>query len=228
MTVFINYNPVPETKPYPRTKPKIRIFSKAKLKVFLQAASKNPWYLEILLGLFCGLRKGEILGLKFSDLTLKKQTVRISRQLVASPKVKEGFEIEEYTVVERDPKTENSFRILKVPKAIMKEVERRLHYVEMKKEWYAGNYEDHGYVSSREDGKPRGLSSMNQALTKLCERNGLPVITVHGLRHMFATILIERGVPLVKISGLLGHNSIHTTYEYYCEVMDEKIRSLHL
>ena len=38
---------------------------------------------------------------------------------MASPKVKEGFEIEEYTVVERDPKTENSFRILKVPKAIM-------------------------------------------------------------------------------------------------------------
>ena len=219
---FINYNPVPETKPFPRTKPKIRIFSKAKLKVFLQAASKNPWYLEILLGLFCGLRKGEILGLKFSDFDFEKQTVRISRQLVANPKVKEGFEIEEYTVIERDPKTENSFRILKVPKAIMKEVERRLHYVEMKKEWYAGNYEDHGYVSCREEGKPRGLSSMNQALTNLCERNGLPVITVHGLRHMFATILIERGVPLVKISGLLGHNSIHTTYEYYCEVMDEK------
>lgn len=60
---------------------------------------------------------------------------------MANPKVKEGFEIEEYTVIERDPKTENSFRILKVSKAIMKEVERRLHYVEMKKEWYAGNYE---------------------------------------------------------------------------------------
>ena len=109
--------------------------------------------------MFCGLRKGEILGLKFSDFDFEKQTVRISRQLVANPKVKEGFEIEEYTVVERDPKTENSFRILKVPKAIMKEVERRLHYVEMKKEWYAGNYEDHGYVSSREDGKPRGHES---------------------------------------------------------------------
>ena len=118
---FINYNPVPETKPYPRTKPRIRIFSKAKLKVFLRAASKNPWYLEILLGLFCGLRKGEILGLKFSDFDFEKQTVRISRQLVANPKVKEGFEIEEYTIIERDPKTENSFRILKVPKAIMKE-----------------------------------------------------------------------------------------------------------
>lgn len=77
-------------------------------------------------------------------------------------------------------------------------------------------------MSCQPDGKPRGLSSFNQALTRLCDRNGLPTITVHGLRHMFATILIERGVPLVKISGLLGHRSIHTTYEYYCDVMDEK------
>ena len=81
---------------------------------------------------------------------------------------------------------------------------------------------DLGYICCQENGKPRGLSSFNIALTKLCNRNGLPVITVHGLRHMFATILLEQGVPLVKISGLLGHSSIHTTYEYYCDVMDEQ------
>lgn len=56
---FINYNPMPETKPYSRAKPKVRVLGKEKLKVFLEAASKNPWYLEILLGLFCGLRKGD-------------------------------------------------------------------------------------------------------------------------------------------------------------------------
>jgi site-specific recombinase XerD len=39
---------------------------------------------------------------------------------------------------------------------------------------------------------------------------------------MFATILIERGVPLYKISGLLGHESIHTTFELYCDIMDER------
>ena len=56
---FISYNPMPETKPYPRAKPKVRVLGKEKLKFFLEAASKNPWYLEILLGLFCGLRKGD-------------------------------------------------------------------------------------------------------------------------------------------------------------------------
>lgn len=141
---------------------------------------------------------------------------------MANPKVREQFEIEEYTVIERDPKTENSFRILRVPKAVMKEVERRIQKIQLEKERAGKTYEDNGYVSCQENGKPRGLSSLNQALTKLCKRNGLPLITVHGLRHMFATILIERGVPLVKISGLLGHSSIHTTYEYYCDVMDEK------
>lgn len=38
---------------------------------------------------------------------------------------------------------------------------------------------------------------------------------------MYATILIEMGVPLIKISALLGHSSVHTTFEYYCDVMDE-------
>ena len=38
---------------------------------------------------------------------------------------------------------------------------------------------------------------------------------------MYATILVEQGVPLVKISALLGHSSVNTTFEYYCEVMDE-------
>ena len=101
---FISYNPLPETKPYPRAKPKVRVLSKEKLKVFLEAASKNPWYLEILLGLFCGLRKGEILGLKFQDFDFEKQTVRISRQLVGNLKLKEKeFTVTEYAVIERNP-----------------------------------------------------------------------------------------------------------------------------
>ena len=89
------------------------------------------------------------------------------------------------------------------------------------KECSDSSYEDHNYISCRDNGQPHSASALNTALTKICKRAGLPHISVHGLRHMYATILLEQGVPLVKISALLGHSSINTTFQYYCEVMDE-------
>ena len=176
------------------------------MKVFLEAASKNPWYLEILLGLFCGLRKGEILGLKFQDFDFEKQTVRISRQLVGNLKLKEKeFTVTEYAVIERNPKTENSYRILRVPKVVMQEVKRRQQLIELRKTDPGIEYKNFDYVCCQENGEPRSLTAMNQALTKICNRNGLPNITVHGLRHMFATILLKNSFNSKGVSHLLGH-----------------------
>lgn len=220
---YIKTNPVAGTKPYKRPKPKITILSKEKIKVLLKASSENDWYLEILLGLFCGLRKGEILGLKFSDFNIEKRTVYISRQIVSDPLIKKGSgsKVDNYGLIERDPKTPNSFRRLRIPNVVMEELEKRRNLVDFNKEKYAAQYVDNDYVSCQKDGSLHSLSALNSALTKICNRNSLPHITVHGLRHMYSTILIETGVPLIKISALLGHGSVHTTFEYYCDVMDE-------
>ena len=220
---YIKTNPVTGTKPYKRQKPKITILSKEKIKVLLKASSENNWYLEILLGLFCGLRKGEILGLKFSDLDMEKRNVTIRRQIASDPLIKKGSgsKIDNYGLIERDPKTPNSFRVLRVPAIIIEELEKRRRLVESNKVVYAGQYDDNDYISCQRNGKLHSLSALNSALTGICSKNGLPHITVHGLRHMYATILIEMGVPLIKISALLGHGSVHTTFEYYCDVMDE-------
>lgn len=219
---YIKTNPVTGTKPYKREKPKITMLSKEKIKVLLKAASQNSWYLEILLGLFCGLRKGEILGLKFSDFDFEKNTVYISRQIASNPVIeKGGSKIDGYGLVERDPKTPNSFRVLRVPEVVMREIKKRKLLAEANKVNYPMDYQDRNYVSCQQNGRLHSMSSMNQALTKLCSQNALPKVTVHGLRHMYATILIEMGVPLVKISALLGHSSVHTTFEYYCDVIDE-------
>lgn len=219
---YIPRNPIPDTKAYKRKAPKVTIYSKDKLKIFLKAASKDEWYLEYLLGLFCGLRKGEILGLKFSDFDFEQHTVRIERQLGASPVMEErSSKIASYAVEEKDPKTPNSVRTLRMPQVVEQEVLRRQTKVEENKAVLMDKYEDNGYISCQPNGKPHNMASMNIALTKVCIRNGLPKITVHALRHMFATILIEQGVPLVKISALLGHSSVNTTFEYYCDVMDE-------
>lgn len=129
--------------------------------------------------------------------------------------------IASYSVVEKDPKTFNSVRTLRIPQVIETEVLRRKNKIDEDRAALMDRYEDNDYISCQPNGRPHNMSSMNIALTKLCNRNGLPKITVHSLRHMFATILIEQGVPLVKISALLGHSSVNTTFEYYCDVMDE-------
>lgn len=219
---YIKTNPIQATKTYPRKKPKITVLNKENVKKLLSAAYDSSWYLEILLGLFSGLRKGEIAGLKFSDFNPEDNTLYIQRQITANPIVPKGSsKIEEYTVIEKEPKTDNSYRLLKLPPVIAEEIEKRRNIVEANKLKYGELYYKHDYISCQENGVPHSASSMNTALTKLCSRNGLPHVTVHGLRHMFAIILLESGVQLVKIAGLLGHSSVTTSYEYYCDVMDE-------
>ena len=219
---YITKNPCIGTKPYPQKKATITILNKNNIKKFLNAASKGNWYLEILLGLFLGLRKGEIYGLKFQDFSKEQGTIYIQRQITSNPIVPKGSsKVEDYKVIEKEPKTDNSYRCLKVPAIITEELEKRRLLVEANKEKYGENYYNHDYVSCQENGFPHSVSAMNIALTKLCSRNGLPHLSVHSLRHMFATILIEQGVPLIKISALLGHSSVTTSFEYYCDVMNE-------
>ena len=224
---YIPNNPVPSTKPYRRKKVSVTVLDKEGIRIFLQKASESSWYLEILLGLFLGLRKGEIAGLKYRDFDFSGKTVTVSRQVTGNPVVPKGQKkISSYQVVEKPPKTLNSYRTLRVPDAVMEEVAKRKLQNDKWKEKLGDAYVDKDYLSCRENGLPHAAASFNTALTKICQRSGIPHLTVHSLRHMYASILTEQGVPLIKVSALLGHASLNTTFEYYCEVMDEseKIR----
>ncbi len=219
---YITTNPVAATKLYRRPKSNVTILRKEEIRKLLNATKNSNWYLEILLGLFCGLRKGEILGLKFSDFDLEKRTVKIDRQLSTEYEMEEeDFSIKYMKFVTKDPKTENSFRILRIPNIVVEEVILRKEKIDAIKAKRA-DYKDNDYISCQEDGSPHYMASLNTFLSKVCSRNGIPQISVHGLRHMYATILIEQGVNIAKISALLGHSSIHTTFDFYCDVMGEK------
>lgn len=219
---YIQENPVINTKQYKRKKPNICILNKTQIKVLLTGAAKGNWYLEILLCLFCGLRKGEVMGLKFSDFDLKERTVKICRQVGFEFHFDETDLIKQAVIVEKPTKTQNSNRTLRVPDEVIAEVEKRKLLIDYQKMKFQEKYTDNDYICCQANGMPRSMTSFNSAMTKLCERNGLPHISVHSLRHMYATILLEQGVPLAKISALLGHSSVNTTFEYYCEVMDER------
>ncbi len=221
---ILSHNPIDSVKVYKRGKVNIKILSKDEIRRFLAVTcDSDTWYLEILLGLFCGLRKGEIRGLKFSDFDVEKKTLKVSRQLANNYEMDNGgFNIKNMNYIEKDTKTENSIRILRVPDIILKELEKRKSIVQYHKLLLKDKYNDSDYVSCQENGLPHGHCSLNAFIEKKCVDNGIPKISVHGLRHMYATILIEQGVTIPKISALLGHASIHTTFDFYLSVMCER------
>lgn len=227
---YINNNPIENTEKYYREKPKIKILSEDELKKLLKNAKNTNWYLETLLGVFCGLRKGEIMGLKFPDFDLDNQIMRINRQLVNDASIADNPEatrvkVDKYELIEKPPK-KNSYRTLKIPKIVVEEVKRRKRKQEECKKTYK-DFIDYNYISFQEKtGLPHIPNSFNSFLYKLCPKIGISNISVHGLRHTFATILIEQGIPIIKISALLGHANPHTTFEIYCDVMEEKERIL--
>lgn len=224
---YISHNPSLDTKQYRRKKTKIRVYTKRQLKRFLTASQSSNWYLEILLGLFCGLRKGEIMGLKFSDFDMENRTVKVERQIAKEYELeKNTSKITKCSLVEKNPKTPESIRTLKVPDIIIEELEKRNEKVNLDKAIYKNKYIDNNYISCTEIGVVHSQSSLNARIIKICRQLSLPDLTVHGLRHMCATILLESGASLAKIQAFLGHRSIHTTFEYYCEVMDEKDKIL--
>lgn len=227
---YITNNPIENTKKYYREKPKVKILREDELKKLLKQTKDSEWYLEILLAVFCGLRKGEIMGLKFSDFEIDNQILRINRQLVNDATLADNptatrVKVDKYELVEKPPK-KDSYRILRVPKIIIKELEKRKMKQEKCKEIYDG-FIDYDYISFQsKNGLPHIPNSFNTFLYRVCPKLSISNISVHGLRHTFATILIEQGVPIIKISALLGHANPHTTFEIYCDVMEEKERIL--
>lgn len=221
---YLADNPIEFTKHYPREKHNATILTKDEIRRLLFEMRSTNWFLETLLALFCGLRRGEIMGLKFSDFDTGNETVTISRQ------VSEEYIFDDndlrigHRAAEKPPKTENSYRSMRIPKVIFEELEIRRKKIIKDQENRRSVYHDHGYISCKDNGEPHTLPSFYGALKRACNRAGVPQVSVHDLRHMYATILLEQGVSLVKISGLLGHASIHTTFEHYCHVMEDDRR----
>jgi len=125
------------------------------------------------------------------------------------------YKIASYSIEEKDPKTPNSFRTLRMSAVVEREVIRRQQIVEAHKELLLDNYEDNGYISCQPNGKPHGLSSMNTALTRLCMRNGLSDIRWHDLRATYCTILLKNDFNPKAVSKLMGHAKEIITIDVY-------------
>lgn len=209
----------------PRKIAKIELLKKEDLKKLLQEASKHPgYYFEILLGLFAGLRSGEVRGLRYEDFDPERHTIRIARQYTSNYHLADsnGNFIYSNYMEEKKPK-KDSCRLLHVPAFLFDELEKKKAFNEkiLQNRIAKGDKElDTDYVTISPYGKRKKKGTLLSALKRTCYHANIAPISFHTLRHQFATMLIEKGVPFEDVSKLLGHKSVLTTFNIYCGVMD--------
>lgn len=165
------------------------------------------------------------MGLKYKDFDFLQHTVSINRQITRDYDVviedDRTFKIATQRLSTKPPKSYSSYRTLIISAFIFDELEiRKKENEEILK--LTENHEWAEYICLGVKGNIKSDGTYTEAIKRICKRNGLPHITMHGLRHMFATILIEQSVSLEKISKLMGHKSVATTFEIYCGIMEAK------
>lgn len=216
---LIDYNPMLYVERPKREKIELNILSDKQKKEFLRYARYSEWYLEIILGMFCGLKKSEIYGLKFSDFDDLEGTVTIQRQVVASYPKDENRKTC-YKMTEKDILTDNGKRIISVPQEVFRELEYRKQRIKRDIILCDGPYQNQELICCQKNGAYKSATAMNSALRTICRKAGVPNVTVQDLRDMYAEMMLKsKKVSYLVLKGLLGYSSITEVYDRYSHLV---------
>ena len=166
------------------------------LQAFLQEAKATGVYEMYYIELATGLRRGELLGLKWTDIDWNNGIIKIRRQVARV----------DGQIVEAPLKTKNSYRTVTISQQaieVLKQQEEKTN---------------DEYVFPSPNGGPISPDSVNNMLKRVLARAGIPKVRFHDLRHTFATIALQNGVDIKTVSGMLGHFSAGFTLDTYAHV----------
>jgi len=178
----------------------------------LEAARDDRLEAVYVLALHTGMRRGELLGLKWEDVDLEGSIVRVSRTLARTENGKR--------LALWEPKTKKSRRTVRLtPRAV--EVLRRHRARQAEEKLKAGSvYQDQGLVFAGKAGNLINPSNLRQrSFAPLLKRAGLPRITFHDLRHTCASLLFQKNVHPKIVQELLGHASVAITLDTYSHML---------
>lgn len=166
------------------------------LGAFLREAKESGVYELYYLDLATGLRRGELLGLKWDDIDLDQGAIHVRRQVYRI-----DGEVREVPL-----KTKHSYRSISISKDA----------VELLREMKTRRVSE--YVFPSPTGGPISPDSVLHMLHRVLKRAGLPSMRFHDLRHSFATLALQNGVDIKTVSGMLGHFSAGFTLDTYAHV----------
>ncbi len=219
---YIDRNPADNVE-LPKRQPKEALhYDEENLMKLLKALKEVPleqqnYKVGILIGLFGGLRRGEICGLDVSDVDLKRNTitVRQTRMVYGNG----GLYID-------TPKTLQSVRTITLPIHIMEEISRLLDYHRGQKIILEDIWQDSPALLKNEVGNPIYPQSLLRWFYKLQKEHKLEHLSIHGLRHTHTSMLTALGQDITEVSRRLGHSQKSTTLNIYSHLFlknDDKI-----
>ena len=181
----------------------------------LDAAKGNRLEALCAVALACGLRVGEILGLRWQDVDLEAGRLAIRQSIQRQRGA---------GLVAVEPKTERSRRTIEVPAPLVAEL--KAHRVrQLEERLVAGTrWRDGGLVFASAVGTGLEPRNLHRAFKAMLKRAGLPDIRFHDLRHSAASLMLAQGVPLRVVMEVLGHSSISLTADTYSHVMPSLVR----
>jgi len=188
------------------------IYDDGELEVLFAVMRNKPIELAVILGAFYGLRRSEIVGLKWDAIDFEKKTLTI-KHTVTEVRV-DG----KLLIVEKDrAKTKSSHRTLPLVEPFAKLL-RRLKAEQERNQKVCGSaycQEYLGYIYVNELGERVKPGYITQNFSLTLKNHGLKKIRFHDLRHSCASLLYANGVSLKEIQEWLGHSDISTTSNIY-------------
>ncbi|MBH0329959.1 integrase [Brevibacillus brevis] len=180
---------------------------------FLEVAKENnqTYYIVYLLALYTGLRRGEILSLRWKDCDLSQGKISVCQTLYYS---KQQFHFLE-------PKTTRSNRLVSIPDTVVEVL--KLYRVEQEnhKRELGSVYEDYDLVAATEFGRPINPRSLTGHFLRTINKANVPKIRFHDQRHTHATILLKIGEHVKIVSERLGHSNAAMTMNVYSHVTSD-------
>lgn len=176
----------------------------------------NPMTVPMALGGLMGLRRGEVLGLLWSDIDFAKKRLTISAQRSRHDEKGERSKL----------KTESSKRVLQIPDIVLEilEYQRYVQRCIAETTGYGKEKIDAGFVCINLDLNYFGIAysptHFNRIFARTIRELGLPYMRFHDLRHSYATNLIHMQIPLTTVAKLMGHRSPDITLKIYAHAVE--------
>ncbi len=187
----------------------MRTLDSSQVSRFLLAAKGSPYYALYHMAITTGMRLGELLGLKWSDLDWSTGTIRVNRQ-------KQDVPGKGTSLVE--PKTRSGRRAIFLGAGTLKVLESQQAYLAASRSEKGERWTENDLIFPNSVGNLGDYSNIRADFNKVLKDAGVPRIRFHDLRHTAASLLLNHNVPVIVVSQILGHTRPSVTLDIYSHV----------